>query len=205
MAFRADTMSGDCECEHQQFNCPAIVQQFLNGEREAGDRLVRKFEGLVRAKVVGALGGSRSEQFEDCCQFIWIRVFGMSPSKGRRLQLWLDRADRGPFCHWLRVLAVHRAVDWIRQPLVPSGLPVDEIDPAENSTAPMIDDETWSQLSRAIVELPKEFQELFRLWYVEELPWKEIATRLRISERTVFNWRNTLFDRLGSVLSASLA
>ena len=205
MANRTDTMSGGCDCEHQQFDCLATVQQFLGGTREAGDSLIRKFDGLVRAKVVGTLGGSRSQEFDDCCQFVWIRVFGQSPDGTRRLKQWLDRDDRGPFCHWLRVLTVHRAVDWIRQPLVPSGLPVDEIDPVENSTAPMIDDETWSQLSRAIAELPKEFQELFRLWYVEELPWKEIAARLRISERTVFNWRNTLFDRLGSILSASLA
>ena len=203
MRDRADEMSGYCGCEQQQFDCIANIQQFIGGTGEAGDRLVRKFEALVRAKVVDTLSGSRSQEVDDCCQFVWIRVFGRAQNGMRRLEQWLERTDRGPFCHWLRVVAVHRAVDWIRQPLVSSRQSVDDIDPAEKASKPAIDNETWSSLSHAIAELPTEHQELFHLWYVEELPWKEIAVRLRKSERTVFNWRNTLFDRLAPILSSS--
>src|SRR4051812_30254032 len=62
-----------CDCPPD--DCTARVQEYLDGRRDAGDALVRKFTPLVDGVVRRVLGRGRREEWEDAGQAVFLRVF----------------------------------------------------------------------------------------------------------------------------------
>jgi DNA-directed RNA polymerase specialized sigma24 family protein len=155
-----------CQCPPR--DCAELVRRFLGGDQGAGDELARRFTPLVRGIVRHVLGVSRREQYEDATQAVFLHLF-------RRLPRW---GQTGPFCHWLAVVATHRAVDCRLppEPVVP--LPPDPI------AAPSVSGDVIRCMRERVARWPAERQKLFEM-LLEEVPREEMAARLGVSVRTV--------------------
>ena len=105
------------QCDCPPDNCAEKVRLFLEGQREAGDALVVKFNALVHSIVQRVLGPGRREEWDDACQAIFLRVFS-------NLESWEQRC---PFCKWLAVVAARRAIDVSRLPSLMQPLPEAEL------------------------------------------------------------------------------
>ena len=133
--------------------------------------------------------GSRPDA-ENLTQEVWLQFFtavrreeraGRSVEKPEHL-LW--KVARYAWCKHLRVLTLHRT------------LPLEETYPAPGDFADALADaqeirQLSAWLHRRIVNLSRIQREAFILYYVEQLPQREIARRLEVSESTL-RWH--LFD-----------
>lgn len=127
--------------------------------------------------------GSRAEA-EDLTQEVWLQFLSAvkkEEKSGRPIQqpehlLW--KIARHVWCKQLRTLTAHRM------------LPLEEAHPAPGDfAADLADDQEQRQLSawlhRRIVNLSRIQREAFVLYYVEQMPQREIARRLGLSESTL--------------------
>ncbi len=121
---------------------------------------------------------------EELTQEVWLQFLSAAKREeksGRSIQqpehlLW--KIARYVWCRQLRTLTVHRT------------LPLEDAHPApEDFAANLADDQEQQQLStwlhRRIVNLSRIQREAFVLYYVEQMPQKEIARRLGLSESTL--------------------
>ncbi len=156
-----------------------LVQRFLAGEREAGDQLAVLLIPLIGCVVGRVLGPSRSGQWEDACQAVWLRVL-------QRLQTW--RAEC-PLRGWVAVVAARRALD-IRQKRWPLTLPGDALalfpttkPEADTALAECIEltMSTFSEDRRRVLELD-----------LDGVHHDEIARRMGKSRRTIQYWLESM-------------
>ena len=175
------------ECDCPPDNCAESVRLYLAGQREAGDRLVAKFTGLVRSIVQRVLGPGRREEWDDACQAIFLRVFA-------NLQRWEQRC---PFCKWLAVVAARRAIDVSRLPDAMERLPAAEL---ADTRPPPPDRETVERIEQAVGRFPPEWRRVWEMWK-EGTPREEMAKVMGKSVRTVQYWLADMLDQLRECLA----
>jgi RNA polymerase sigma-70 factor (ECF subfamily) len=170
------------ECDCPPDNWAEKVRLYLEGQRDAGDALVAKFDALVRSVVQRVLGPGRREEWEDACQAVFLRVFSS-------LHRWEQRC---PFCKWLAVVAARRAIDISRLPDPLPRLPEAEL--ADSRPAPP-DRETIDRIESAVAGFPEEWRKAWGLWR-EGVSREEMAKQLGKSVRTIQYWLAEMFDQL---------
>ncbi len=170
------------QCDCPPDNCAGRVALYLAGERGAGDALACKFAPLVRSVVVRVLGPSRREQWDDACQAVFLRVFS-------QLQRWEQRC---PFCKWLAVVAVRRAIDLSRLTDATVRLPSEDL-PDHRPPAP--DRETLERIEEVVQRFPREWRQLWEGW-VQGLSREEMARQAGKSLRTIQYWLAEMLDQL---------
>ncbi len=170
----------DCDCPPD--DCAARVARHLDGGREAGDELARKFTPLVRAVVARVLGPARREDWDDACQTIFLRLF-------TNLGQW---GQRCPFCKWLAIVAARRAIDIGKLPPAAQAYPLEQV--PDTRPAPP-DQETLERIERTVARFPQEWRDVWA-GYVAGERREEIAKRLGRSLRTVQYWLAEMLDRI---------
>lgn len=163
-----------CDCPPD--DCAAHVQSYLSGDREAGDRLVRKFHPLVQAIARRVLGPDAREDLDDACQAAFLKVFA-------GLKTWEGRC---PFCDWLAVVATRRILDHAQAARsIPPALvlPPDLADP---HPAPLPPD-VLECLEQRLARLPPEWRHAYDL-ASQGIGREAIAKTLGKSVRTIHYW-----------------
>jgi RNA polymerase sigma-70 factor (ECF subfamily) len=172
-------------CNCPPYDCAGRVRAYLDGDRDAGDELTQKFTPLVRAIVQRVLGQRRRGEWEDACQAVFLRLFSR-----------LDRWDRRcPFCKWLAVVAVRRAIDLARITESHEELPPEVADLSPQPLTP----ETIECLDQALARLPPEWRQVYEL-AVQGTPRVEIARSLGKSVRTIQYWLTEIRSRIAPCL-----
>ena len=162
-----------------------LVRRAQEGDRSALDALLTAHVGSVRACVLTVLGPT--SDLEDLVQEALLRaVEGLGRVR--------DPERFGP---WIRTLTRHLCVDRIRRKK-PTPAPLDAV--AEPSARPEELPPEHNDLWGAIGSLPEKLREAIVLFYVSELSYAEIATRLEITpaavNRRLTRARDTLRQRL---------
>jgi RNA polymerase sigma factor (sigma-70 family) len=127
------------------------------------------------------LGPQHRGDWDDVCQDIFLRMF-------ERLDRWHATC---PFCKWLAVVVVRRAID-ARDPHLTQSLPPVEIaDPRPPPLSPA----TIASLERTLANLPPEWHQAYDM-DVQGATREEIARVLGKSVRTIQYWLAAVRDRL---------
>jgi RNA polymerase sigma factor (sigma-70 family) len=179
-------MSEQCNCP--PFDCAARVKRWLTGDRSAGEELYLRFRPLAWAIVIRVLGPKRSDEWEDACQAIFLRV-------QERLKTWEQRC---PFCQWLGVVAARRAVDLRRQRhLIPLPEPADLQD--RDPPSPSLDPDEMECIRQRVAGFSEDWRQVWEL-HLEGINHEEIGRRVGKSRRSIQYWLAEMREQLQQCL-----
>lgn len=144
-------------------------------------------------------------------RYLYSRIGSFSDAEDATAQTFLAALERLPkyrhdgyFASWLFSIARNKAMDHFRKRRKERALDEAEYIPADaNLLQQVIKTEQITALSRLIITLPENEQELIRLRYVAELSFAEIGHLLRQKEDTVKKSLYRLLARLKAQLEDS--
>lgn len=185
-------MRFECTCcaENSADDCATLAPRALAGDEAARRELHDRFRDLVEAIVRERLGASRTAEWDDACQEIFLRLFV-------NLDMW---RGTGKFCAWLKVLAARQAITTsIRLSSRRREVELDEVDPQER---PQLDVATRECLDCIAATFPEPWKKALRL-RSQGATVKTIAEEMQVSDRTIKKWIAVMYDRLSDCLSDS--
>jgi RNA polymerase sigma-70 factor (ECF subfamily) len=157
----------------------ALLQAFIDGDDDAFEDLVRRYEELV-LKIVRRFSRD-TEDARDLAQRTFVRAFEAARRTFARTQ-----EPRVPFRRWVIRIAINLAKNhardqnrWLRAPA--TALDAQHHRGAE-PLASLIAAERVGRVRLAILRLPRRQREVVALRLDAELPFSEIAAALDISE-----------------------
>jgi RNA polymerase sigma factor (sigma-70 family) len=102
------------------------------------------------------------------------------------------------FKAWLAVIALHLVADIARRPGLAATIPVvdNRYDAAASATDAAIHQEQLARLAMALAALDEADRELLRLYYAEDMTFKEIAEQRSAKKNTIIQQHRRLLDRL---------
>jgi RNA polymerase sigma-70 factor (ECF subfamily) len=161
-----------------------LVAAALNGDREAFEEIIARFQSLVFNIAYHYLG--RREEVEDLAQEVFLRVFQT-----------LDRYDTDrPLKHWIGKIAVNRCLDELRKYKIrrlhlasdlgdEESKDIDQLIEASNANRPLTELEAercLKLLQTSMDALPEKDRMAFVLREMEGLTYSDLAAMLKISE-----------------------
>jgi RNA polymerase sigma factor (sigma-70 family) len=178
-----------------------LVDRLFAGEIEAADHFVTRFSQLVWTVLVRDFRipqDLRDDLYQDVFLRLWEEDY-------RRLRLW---SGEGSLASYLGPIVRHLAIDRLRTrvPERENPLPPQNEHDHPSSNEPSQEELAWLEQQRLAVEraleaLDERDRALYRLRYVEERPYAEIACEL---DATV-NHVGVLLSRLTRQLQKNLA
>lgn len=177
-----------------------LVERFQNGEQEAFNELVIKYQGRIYNLVYKYV--SNAETARDLSQEIFIKAFRALPHFKRQ----------SAFYSWLYRIAINLCIDFIRQQKrgralsfedLATGAGNDEV--VFNDVSPLPPDQLETKelgqiIGQAVQQLPPKQQRVFNLRYHDGLQLKEIAAQLDRSEGTIKAHLHHAHKRLRTLL-----
>lgn len=176
-----------------------LVERFQNGEQEAFNELVIRYQGKIYNLVYKYV--SNSETAKDLSQEIFIKAYRALPNFKRQ----------SAFYSWLYRIAVNLCIDFIRQQKRGQTLSFEDLptggndEGAFNDVSPLppnqIETKELGQIiGQAVQQLPPKQQHVFNLRYHDGLQLKEIAAQLDRSEGTIKAHLHHAHKRLRALL-----
>lgn len=166
----------------------ALLARLREGDAVAFEEVIRRYDGVVRGIVSRMWSGAfdREEAMQEIWLHVWTRRGGIDPA----------RADA--FGGWLATLARRRAIDLLRA----RGRGVETA--LEDGPILQVGPEQPGRLRSAEVEaavkafesrLRPQWQDFFRLYFVEGLDYAEISQRLGITKLRCRYMKKVLLGR----------
>ena len=176
-----------------------LVERFQNGEQEAFNELVIRYQGKIYNLVYKYV--SNSETAKDLSQEIFIKAFRALPNFKRQ----------SAFYSWLYRIAVNLCIDFIRQQKRGRALSFEDLtadgndEMVLNDVGPLPPDQLETKelghiIGQAVQQLPPKQQRVFNLRYQDGLQLKEIAAQLDRSEGTIKAHLHHAHKRLQTLL-----
>ena len=176
-----------------------LVERFQNGEQEAFNELVNRYQAKIYNLVYKYV--PNSETAKDLSQEIFIKAYRALPHFKRQ----------SAFYSWLYRIAVNLCIDFIRQQKRGRTLSFEDLptagndEPAFNDVGPLPPDQLETKelgqiIGQAVQQLPPKQQHVFNLRYHDGLQLKEIAAQLDRSEGTIKAHLHHAHKRLRTLL-----
>jgi|GEM_PF-1867687 len=177
-----------CQCKQGLFDCESRVRAHLAGDSQAGNELGAKYFGLMQSIVAKRIYDTHRQDQDDCFEALVVKVFGRKKKDKRwRLQDWINRADRGPFCRWIVAVAIKHVIEWNRKKPKRYLNPLGD-DPVAPPIKGQLDSGIMKLVGRFVVESMPQVQRLYKLKAEQNLEWSDIAMELGVHEKTAYNW-----------------
>jgi RNA polymerase sigma-70 factor (ECF subfamily) len=188
-----------------------LLSACLAGDRGAWERFVRRFSGLIYYSVRYALtskGISFSpEDLEDLHNAVFLHLF---ENRCRKLSQYQGK-NGCSLASWLRVVAVRRVLNHIRDGNIQVALPQGKQVPFENLSdqdreelgpLALMEQAEHGRLIQDAIQLLSPRDRLFiRLYFEDGLGLEEVAAALRISIQNAYTVKHRAVQRLRSHLS----
>ena len=185
--------------ELNDFDERELIARAQNGDTEAFNPLVRKYQQKIYNLIYRKVGDRETAQ--DLCQEVFLKAWQALPNfKGESV-----------FYSWLYQIAVNRSIDFLRKRDREIIFACEELPQNADDCLPMLqrqpspcqileEEELGHIIRRAVHRLPSGQRRAFRLRYLQDLPVKEIASRLGKSESTVKTYLHYARQRLQILL-----
>ena len=185
--------------ELNDFNEAELVARAQNGDTEAFSPLVYKYQqkiyNLIYRKV------RDRETAEDLCQEVFLKAWQALP----------NFKEQSVFYTWLYQIAFNCSIDYIRKRNRQRVLRFEELPQNADDALPMLQtqpspcqilekEELGHVIRKAMHKLPLGQRSVLYLRYWEDLPIKEIASRLGKSEGTVKTYLHHARQKLRTLL-----
>ncbi len=178
-----------CECRQGIFDCESRVRAYLAGDSTAGHELGSKYVGLMQAIVAKRIYDTHRQDQDDCFEALVLKVFGQKERDQRwRLQDWINRTDRGPFCRWIVAVAIRHVIDWNRKKPSRHLNLLGNDDAVAPSVAGQFDSSIMKLIGGFVGESMPQVQRLYKLKAEQNLEWSDIAVELGVHWKTAYNW-----------------
>ena len=159
-----------------------LIEQTLQGNREAFSELVRRYRSFVFAQAYHQIRGVA--EAEDITQEVFLRAYRQLPQLRQKAQ----------FSHWLRSITLRIGLNWLRRPY--RLIPIDDYDAPEIQAlmvhqSPPTPEEEYEriqlrkQVVDALASLPNPQQEALILYSFQGHSYREIATYLDVPVSTI--------------------
>ena len=156
-----------------------LIQRFKNGEINAFDEIVRKYQKQVYNIAYGYIGNY--EDAYDVSQEVFMKVY---KSLGKL-------KDNASFIFWLRRITLNACTDYVRLQINETSIEdvsyIGDCYYTDNEASDKLTEssELEKMITKAIQRLPKKQQKVFVLRHYEGLALKDIAETLNCSLGTV--------------------
>ena len=189
--------------ELNDFDERELIARAQNGDTEAFNPLVRKYQQKIYNLIYRKVGDRETAQ--DLCQEVFLKAWQALPNfKGESV-----------FYSWLYQIAVNRSIDFLRKRDREIIFACEELPQNADDCLPMLQrqrspcqileaEELGHIIRGAVHRLPSGQRRVFRLRYFQDLPVKEIASRLGKSESTVKTYLHYARQRLQILLHSYL-
>jgi RNA polymerase sigma-70 factor (ECF subfamily) len=161
----------------QRFGTPhSLVAGLLAGSQDAAVALFDQYSGLVQRSMFSVLGPD--PELSDAVQEAFMSALRTLPKL----------RDPQALPHWMKRVAIHTAVDWVRRRERRCWLSVvdpDELNGAIDNSEEAPEREALGATYELLKALPTQERTVFSLRYIEGLELKEIAEACDFSVATV--------------------
>ena len=153
-----------------------LVQLALGGDDTAFEYLFNRYRDAI-LRLLAQRAGS-ADDAEDLLQETFIKVY-----------LNINRYDSEyTFGQWVYTIARNTFIDFTRKSR--SDLPIDERFSSPATTAPtpeesIINSQQRNQIDHYLEQLPEQYNDLFKLRFLDEYSYEEIAEKLHLPMGTV--------------------
>jgi RNA polymerase sigma-70 factor (ECF subfamily) len=184
-----------------------LVAAMIADEEEAWREFRARYDALVLRSITNVTRRFPTLVGPDDAHDIHASFYLSLVAQGRRKLRAFDAGRGAHLWSWVRVLAVHAAYDHLRsvrsEPsrgtlAEAARIGCDRPDPFEQ----VVESEQAAIASRVLEEFSKKDRTFAALYFEEELPPGEIASRMKISVKTVYTKKHKLRAKLVSVLDA---
>ncbi len=149
-----------------------LLRELRAGSRSAGRRLYERYSGGLMAVCLRYLAGR--DEARDVLQNVFVKVLTNLPR--------FSYQGEGSLKAWMTRIAVNESITFLRQD---DRLTFkDELPDVPEAAAPQAGRVPPDVLQKLIEQLPPGYRTVLNLYVFEQLPHKEIARRLGISEGT---------------------
>lgn len=173
---------------------PTLIAAFAAGDRGAGEALLRRHLGAVRAYLAARCRDAdlAEELTQEVAARVSLAASRLSP--GDNLKGYLVRTAQNAWRDWLRrELVRRRAADTLRTEARATTAPAD---------ARLMERELQEALGRAIDSLPRAQRDVVALRHREDLTFAEIAARLHRPLGTVLTQMRAALQRMHQAMEA---
>ncbi len=153
-----------------------LVKLVIGGDDAAFEHLFNRYRDAIRRLFIQKSGSD--DDADDLLQETFIKVY-----------LNIDRYDESyTFGQWVYTIARNTFIDFTRKSR--SDLPIDERFSAPAETAPtpeesIINSQQRIQIEHYLESLPDQYKRLFRMRFIDEYSYEEIADKLQLPMGTV--------------------
>ena len=165
--------------QQEKRGAEAAYEAFCAGEQEAFDELMQEFQQGLTYFLLGYVHSP--ETAEDLAEDTFVELL---LHKGRF-------RGQSSFKTYLFSVARHKAIDYLRKEKRRPSVALDEVaergDDAMGPEELYLTGEQSQRIARAIEAIPKEYQEVLRLLYLERLKYDEIAPLMHKSKKQIDN------------------
>jgi len=171
-----------------------LIQSAIRGEASAFGLLYDQYQPMIYRFIL--VKTSRREEAEDLTHQVFLNAW-------QNIGTYRDTGH--PFSSWLYRIARNLVIDYYRTKK--KQVSIDEIDPDIFSTAPnheiaMEQKLQFAKVTKAILLLKQEHQDIIIMRFMEELSHKEIAAALGKSEGSVKLLQYRAIQNLKKILEA---
>lgn len=166
-----------------------VVLRARNGDRQAFNELVRRYQDVIFRLCVRLLGNT--EDAEDACQEIFLRAY-------MRLATFRGQSR---FKTWLVRLAINTCLNQRARQRPVEPLLNDLVDHAPSVEEHVVRAEAMARLHQALQMLPPHYRVAVVLRDLEGLSYRDIAEIMDVPEGTVRVWAFRGRERLKEVLT----
>jgi RNA polymerase sigma-70 factor, ECF subfamily len=185
-----------------------LVTGMLDGSPEAWRVFHARFGGLVARTICGITRRfwrvATTDDAQDIAGVFYLSLFAndmrklrsFDPSRGHRL------------AGWIRVLAMHATYDYLRhvgrEPVKEELAAADDV-PSEavDACGRLVRNETVSAIARHLEGFSARDRAFAKLHLVEGASASAVATRMRVSIKTVYSKKNKIVTRLSAAMAKS--
>ena len=182
------------DCDDQE-----LVIRAQNGDTEAFNPLVHKYQQKIYNLIYRRVRDR--ETAKDLCQEVFLKAWQALP----------NFKEQSVFYTWLYQIAVNCSIDFLRKRDREIVFACEELPQNADDCLPMLHrqpspcqilerEELGRMIRTAVHRLPSGQCHAFRLRYLEDLPIKEIASRLGKSENTIKTYLHHARQRLRNML-----
>lgn len=177
-------MANTKQVESDHINENELVKQVQSGDTEAFNPLILKYEKKIYNLIYRRIGDRETAQ--DLCQEVFLKAWRGLP----------NFKNRCVFYTWIYKIAVNCTIDYIRKRKRQFVYACEELTENADDVLPILQtqpspcqilemEELEDIIRKTVHQLPSGQQRVFRLYYFDEIPIKEIAVCINKSEGTI--------------------